>query len=112
MQGVSCLSQIKCHGFAIYQATGLTWFTCRFTALSTTGSGGKPCCSAFTVTADGAMRRAFQIENSRLSVNKNNPIANVAMQAAFTNGKPWLRSVLNYLQVTWFNHANKFAYLR
>ena len=24
MQGISCLSQIKCHGFVIYQATGLT----------------------------------------------------------------------------------------
>jgi cystathionine beta-lyase len=56
------------------------------------------CCSAFTVIADDAMRKAFQVENSRLSVNKNNPFANVAMEAAFTGGKPWLEAVITYLQ--------------
>ena len=56
------------------------------------------CCSAFTVIADDKMRKAFQVENSRLSVNKNNPFANVAMQAAFTDGGPWLESVLKYLE--------------
>ena len=55
------------------------------------------CCSAFTVIADEALRRAFQVENSRLSVNKNNPFANVARQAAFTSGKSRLQSVLTYL---------------
>ncbi len=44
--------------------------------------------SAFTVIANDASRRAFQVENSRLSVNKNNPFANVAMQAAFTVVNP------------------------
>ena len=56
------------------------------------------CCSAFTVIPDDTMRKAFQIENSRLSVNKNNPFANVAMEAAFTGGKPWLEAVLTYLR--------------
>jgi len=56
------------------------------------------CCSAFTLIADDAMRKAFQIENSRLSVNKNNPFANVAMEAAYSAGAPWLKAVISYLQ--------------
>ena len=56
------------------------------------------CCAAFTIISDDRMRKAFQVENSRLSVNKNNPFANVAMEAAFTSGGPWLQSVLTYLQ--------------
>ena len=56
------------------------------------------CCSAFTVIADDARRQAFQAENSRLTVNKNNAFANVAMESAFTDGGPWLDAVLAYLQ--------------
>ncbi|MCP4397434.1 MAG: pyridoxal phosphate-dependent aminotransferase [bacterium] len=56
------------------------------------------CCSAFTLIVDEDMRKAFQIENSRLSVNKNNPFANVAMQAAYTSGAPWLKAVISYLE--------------
>lgn len=56
------------------------------------------CCSAFTVISDDARREAFQVENSRLTVNKNNAFANVAMEAAFTGGGPWLQAVLTYLQ--------------
>jgi cystathionine beta-lyase len=56
------------------------------------------CCSAFTVVPDPERRRAFQAENSRLTVNKNNAFANVAMQAAFTDGGPWLDAVTAYLQ--------------
>ena len=56
------------------------------------------CCSAFTLIANDDMRRAFQIENSRLSVNKNNPFANVAMQAAYRSGAPWLEAVIAYLE--------------
>jgi len=41
------------------------------------------CCSAFTLIADDAMRKAFQIENSRLSVNKTIQFAQVAMAAAY-----------------------------
>ncbi len=44
------------------------------------------CSSAFTVITDEARRKAFQAENSRLTVNKNSAFANVAMQAAFTSG--------------------------
>ena len=56
------------------------------------------CCSAFTVITGDLRRKAFQIENSRLTVNKNNAFANVAMEAAFTQGEDWLEDVLAYLQ--------------
>jgi cystathionine beta-lyase len=57
------------------------------------------CCASFTIIADDDRRKAFQVENSRLSVNKNNPFANVAMQAAYSSGAPWLEAVIAYLQV-------------
>jgi len=56
------------------------------------------CCSAFTLIADEDMRKVFQVENSRLSVNKNNPFANVAMEAAYSSGAPWLKAVISYLE--------------
>ncbi len=56
------------------------------------------CCSAFTIVPDPDRRAAFQAENSRLTVNKNNAFANVAMMAAYRNGGPWLDAVLGYLQ--------------
>ncbi len=55
------------------------------------------CCSAFTVISDEARRHAFQMENSRLTVNKNNAFASVAMTAAYRKGGPWLDDVLSYL---------------
>ena len=56
------------------------------------------CCSAYTVVSDDARRRALQAENSRLTVNKNNAFASVAMQAAYAQGGPWLDAALDYLQ--------------
>ncbi len=56
------------------------------------------CCSAFTIIPDDDRRSAFQVENSRLTTNKNNAFANAAMQAAFNGGGPWLREVLTYLE--------------
>jgi cystathionine beta-lyase len=56
------------------------------------------CCSAFTVIADATMRKAFQVENSRLTVNKNNSFASVAMLAAYRDGGPWLDEVLAYIK--------------
>jgi cystathionine beta-lyase len=56
------------------------------------------CCSAFTVINDDVRRKAFQVENSRLTVNKNNAFANVAMEAAYTDGGPWLDAVMAYLE--------------
>ncbi|MGV6849093.1 MAG: MalY/PatB family protein [Marinibacterium sp.] len=56
------------------------------------------CCSAFTIIGDAERRSAFQAENSRLTVNKNNAFASVAMEAAWRSGGPWLDAVLAYLQ--------------
>lgn len=56
------------------------------------------CCSGFAVISDDERRNAFQAENSRLTVNKNNAFANVAMVAAYTKGEPWLDAVLDYVQ--------------
>lgn len=56
------------------------------------------CCAAFTVVPDGGRRKAFQAENSRLTVNKNNAFASVAMQAAYADGGPWLDAAMSYIQ--------------
>lgn len=45
-----------------------------------------------------ARRKAFQNANSRLTVNKNNAFANVAMAAAYSHGGRWLDEVLTYLE--------------
>ncbi len=55
------------------------------------------CCSSFTVVADGQRRKAFQAENSRLTVNKNNAFASVAMEAAYRDGGAWLDAALTYI---------------
>lgn len=55
------------------------------------------CCSSFTVIADEAKREAFQAENSRLTVNKNNAFTNVAMEAAYRDGGEWLDAALEYI---------------
>ncbi len=56
------------------------------------------CCSAFTVIVDEVKRTAFQTENSRLTVNKNNAFASVAMEAAYDRGAPWLDAALDYIR--------------
>jgi cysteine-S-conjugate beta-lyase len=56
------------------------------------------CCSSFTIISNDAHRTAFQTENSRLTVNKNNAFASVAMQAAYCDAAPWLDAVIDYLQ--------------
>lgn len=55
------------------------------------------CCSAFTVIANRERRHAFQAENSRLTVNKNNAFASIAMEAAYREGGPWMNAVLDYV---------------
>jgi len=56
------------------------------------------CCSAFTIITEKRKREAFQAENSRLTVNKNNAFANAAMEAAYSDGGPWMDDVLAYLE--------------
>ena len=55
------------------------------------------CCSAFTLICDDQRRKNFQAANSRLTVNKNNAFANVAMEAAWRRGGPWLDAALLYI---------------
>ncbi len=56
------------------------------------------CCGSFTVIADPEKRAAFQAENSRLTVNKNNAFASVAMTAAYRDGGPWLDAAVDYIR--------------
>lgn len=55
------------------------------------------CCSSFTIVADETRRKAFQAENSRLTVNKNNAFASVAMEAAYGGGAAWLDAAIDYI---------------
>ena len=43
-------------------------------------------------------RDAFKAENSRLTVNKNNAFASVAMEAAYKDGGPWLDAAIAYIE--------------
>lgn len=56
------------------------------------------CSAAFTIVPDTVRRRVFQAENSRLTVNKNNAFASVAMEAAWRDGGPWLDAAIDYIQ--------------
>ena len=56
------------------------------------------CCCSFTIIPDEERRKAFQAENSRLTVNKNNAFSSVAMEAAYRDGASWLDAVLEYIQ--------------
>ncbi len=80
---------------ALSQADALNSITCLSPAKSFNIAA---CCSSFTVVPDATRRAAFQAENSRLTVNKNNAFASVAMQAAYESGGPWLEAVIDYIQ--------------
>ncbi|MFT5115573.1 MAG: cystathionine beta-lyase [Parasphingorhabdus sp.] len=56
------------------------------------------CSCAFTLISDTEKRVAFQTENSRITANKNNAFANVAMVAAYNKGEPWLKAALTYIE--------------
>lgn len=56
------------------------------------------CCSAFTIIFNEVLRKKFQVENSRLTVNKNNAFASAAMVAAYSSGGPWLNEINAYLE--------------
>ncbi|MFK7877271.1 MAG: MalY/PatB family protein [Paracoccaceae bacterium] len=55
------------------------------------------CCMSFSVVADEDRRKTMQLENSRLTVNKNNAFASAAMEAAYSHGGPWLDAVCDYI---------------
>lgn len=56
------------------------------------------CCGAFTIVPDEGRRNAFKAENSRLTVNKNNAFASVAMEAAYRQGGAWLDAAVSYIE--------------
>lgn len=55
------------------------------------------CCSSFAVVTDDEKRKTMQAENSRLTVNKNNAFASVAMEAAYLHGALWLDAAVDYI---------------
>ncbi len=86
------------HGYTPFASLGELYAQNAIIALSPAKSFNiAACCSAFTVIANADMRRAFQVENSRLTVNKNNSFSSVAMLAAYRDGAPWLDGVLEYI---------------
>ena len=89
----------KGHKFAPFASLGSTFAANSITCLSPAKTFNiAACCSGFAVIPDDERRNAFQGENSRLTVNKNNAFANVAMVAAYTKGESWLDAVLDYVQ--------------
>ncbi len=86
------------HDYTPFASLGVEYAQNAIIALSPAKSFNiAACCSAFTVIADEDKRKAFQVENSRLTVNKNNSFASVAMLAAYRDGGPWLEDVMTYI---------------
>lgn len=87
------------HAFTPFSSLGLEYAANCISCLSPAKSFNiASCCSAFTVISNEGLRQAFQVENSRLTVNKNNAFASVAMEAAYRDGGEWLEATLNYLE--------------
>ncbi len=80
---------------SISQADALNSITCLSPAKSFNIAA---CCAAFTVIPEETRRAVFKAENSRLTVNKNNAFASVAMEAAYKDGNPWLDSAIAYIE--------------
>ncbi len=70
------------------------------------------CCCAFTVIPNAEKRAAFQAENSRLTVNKNNAFSSVAMEAAYTDCEAWLDALLAYLEGNFLLVRDRLAEIR
>jgi len=86
------------HAYTPFAALGPEFAANAITCLSPAKSFNiASCCAAFAVISDSVRRKAFQVENSRLTVNKNNAFASVAMEAAYRDGAGWLDAVLKYL---------------
>lgn len=86
------------HDYTPFAALGLAYADNSITCISPAKSFNiAACCSAFTVISNEVHRKAFQVENSRLTVNKNNAFASAAMTAAYAEGGPWLDDVLSYI---------------
>ena len=87
------------HKYTPFASLGIDYAANSITCLSPAKTFNiASCCSSFTIISDVEKRKAFQAENSRLTVNKNNAFANVAMEAAYTYSEPWLHTLLEYLE--------------
>ena len=87
------------HPYTPFAALGRAYADNSITCISPAKSFNiASCCSSFTIVPNDTRRAAFQAENSRLTVNKNNAFASVAMEAAYAGGGPWLDAVLDLLQ--------------
>lgn len=87
------------HRYTPFASLGSNYASNSITCLSPAKSFNiASCCSAFTIIEDDEKRKRFQAENSRLTVNKNNAFASVAMEAAYRYGEPWLDQVVTYLE--------------
>ena len=87
------------HKFTPFASLGSKYADISITCLSPAKTFNiASCCSSFTVIPNEEKRLAFQTENSRLTVNKNNAFANVAMEAAYTHCDEWLRLLIIYLK--------------
>ncbi len=86
------------HAYTPFASLGPAYADNAITCLSPAKSFNiAACCSAIAVVSNDARRKAFQVENSRLTVNKNNAFASAAMTAAYADGGPWLDEALEYL---------------
>ncbi len=87
------------HSYTPFAALGSDYADNCISCLSPAKSFNIAACSqSFTIIFNDTRRKAFQVENSRLTVNKNNSFASAAMLAAYTQGGPWLDDVLDYIQ--------------
>ena len=86
------------HDYTPFVSLGAAYADNAITCLSPAKSFNiAACCSAFTIISNDMHRKAFQKENSRLTVNKNNAFASAAMTAAYSEGADWLDEMLHYL---------------
>ena len=87
------------HDYTPFASLGAEYADNAITCISLAKSFNIAACSqAHTIISNDARRKAFQVENSRLTVNKNNSFASTAMVTAYQQGGPWLDDVLVYLQ--------------
>lgn len=86
------------HDYTPFASLGAAYADNSITCLSPAKSFNiAACCSAFTIISNDVHRTAFQKENSRLTVNKNNAFASAAMIAAYREGEAWLDEMLDYI---------------
>jgi len=86
------------HNYTPYAALGPDYANNSVICISPAKSFNIAACTpSYTVVSNTDKRAAFQAENSRLTVNKNNAFANVAVVAAYQECEPWLEAAIAYV---------------